>query len=65
MSTTPNALPESLEDLTEGDQPLTKEIPTDPWGNPYVYRKIDETEFEIFSVGPDGVEGTDDDVRLE
>ena len=33
----------------------------DPWGNKYVYR-IREGEPFIFSSGPDGKEGTEDDV---
>lgn len=33
----------------------------DPWGNPYIYSLKDEG-FVLFSAGPDGVEGTDDDI---
>ena len=38
---------------------LKKALPMDPWGKPYVYR-IPGThgiEFDLFSYGPDGVEG--------
>ncbi|MBI5025734.1 MAG: DUF4388 domain-containing protein [Nitrospirae bacterium] len=38
---------------------ITKE--KDPWGRPYVY-KITEDGFKLYSVGPDGIEGTKDDV---
>lgn len=38
---------------------------TDPWGKPYVYRKTGPRSFEIFSAGPDGQEGTADDVRAD
>lgn len=37
---------------------LKKEIPTDPWGNAYVYRTPGRNGgFEIMSYGSDGVEG--------
>src|SRR5262245_35718089 len=34
-----------------------KEIPNDPWGNPYVYRLENGSEFVIVSYGADGQEG--------
>lgn len=34
-----------------------KEIPSDPWGNPYHYRLENGTEYVIVSYGADGVEG--------
>jgi general secretion pathway protein G len=40
----------------------------DPWGSPYVYRnpgKQSPTSFDLFSVGPDKKEGTDDDIWPE
>jgi general secretion pathway protein G len=37
---------------------LKKEIPRDPWGNPYVYRSPGEQEpYEVLSNGADGVAG--------
>jgi general secretion pathway protein G len=37
---------------------LRKEIPRDPWGNPYVYRSPGEQEpYELLSNGADGVAG--------
>lgn len=62
LSSSPRRLPDRLEQLAEGPQPLTKEIPQDPWGNDYVYKKQSNQEFEIYSAGPDGTEGTEDDV---
>jgi general secretion pathway protein G len=35
-------------------------IPTDPWGNSYVYRSLAPDQFSLFSLGPDGVESADD-----
>jgi general secretion pathway protein G len=42
-----------------------KEIPVDPWGNPYQYELTSNGTEQIFSIsswGPDGQGGTDDDV---
>ncbi len=33
----------------------------DPWGRPYVYR-VSENTFSLRSAGPDGIEGTGDDI---
>ena len=41
---------------------LTKEIPSDPWGHPYVYRAPGRSGgYEILSYGADGREGGDGD----
>ncbi len=47
------------EDLEKWDGPyLPKEIPMDPWGNPYEYRSPGEHgEYEILSRGADGSSG--------
>lgn len=37
--------------------------PTDPWGRPYVYHPIPGGGYVVLSVGPDGKEGTADDIR--
>ena len=42
-------------------------LPNDPWNNEWVYRTVASEEddglpYELFSVGPDGQEGTDDDI---
>jgi general secretion pathway protein G len=45
---------------------LRGEIPLDPWGvNPYVYEypgKYNEKGFDLYSYGPDGQAGTEDDI---
>jgi len=41
---------------------LDREIPSDPWGNPYQYR-VSGDEIELWSFGPDGKDGTADDIR--
>jgi general secretion pathway protein G len=47
---------------------VADKVPLDPWQNPYRYRnpgKKDSSTFEIYSVGPDGQEGTDDDLSSQ
>jgi general secretion pathway protein G len=42
-----------------------KEIPKDPWGNPYVYRFPGHNNpdgYDLLSGGPDGAEGGNDDI---
>lgn len=60
--TNPHAYPDNLSALKEKKQ-ITNEIPKDPWGNKYVYRKKNRTEYELFSKGPDGQQGTQDDIK--
>lgn len=45
--------------------PYLKEIPLDPWDRQYQYAapgKHNVTTFDVWSLGPDGVDGTDDDI---
>jgi len=44
---------------------LENPIPSDKWGNDWVYRQSAEqmeSTYELISLGPDGEEGTDDDI---
>jgi general secretion pathway protein G len=44
---------------------LKSEIPSDPWGNPYIYEypgKHNASGYDLMSTGPDGREGGDDDI---
>jgi general secretion pathway protein G len=42
---------------------LSKEVPKDPWGKPYVYRCPGQHgDYDLLSLGPDGVEGSEDDI---
>jgi len=60
--------PEDLGDMSPWDGPYleTDEVPRDPWNNPYQYEwpsthgKADYPD--IWSFGPDGEEGTEDDI---
>jgi general secretion pathway protein G len=40
----------------------TKEIPMDPWGNPYQYELVGPEQVRIWSWGADNADGTEDDV---
>jgi general secretion pathway protein G len=62
--------PDNLESLTQNpgieawNGPyLEKELPKDPWGKTYQYRYPGmHGDFDLFSLGPDGVDGGDDDI---
>jgi general secretion pathway protein G len=44
---------------------LEKDVPADPWNNAYRYEypgKYDPEMPDIWSYGPDGIDGTDDDI---
>lgn len=57
--------PDKLEALRQGDEPrwdgpyLPKDVPLDPWGNPYIYKKPGEdgNPYSLKSYGADGKEG--------
>ncbi len=45
------------------DSPLLeKKHLRDPWDSPWNYKLVSATKFEIYSNGPDGRPGTDDDI---
>ncbi len=58
--------PADLPDPTRWNGPyLDSEVPLDPWGNPYQYEypgRYDPSQPDIWSFGPDGINGTDDDI---
>ncbi|MCA9546094.1 MAG: type II secretion system major pseudopilin GspG [Myxococcales bacterium] len=60
---------EGLRALTtppDGLKPFLKDVPKDAWGNEYMYftpARKGAGPFEVVSKGPDGQEGTDDDIR--
>lgn len=44
---------------------LTRGMPKDPWNNDYIYRypgQKNPNGYDLYSVGPDGREGGDDDI---
>ena len=57
------AQPADLSNPTKWRGPYAKkEIPPDPWGNPYQYELINNDQFHIWSWGADGINGSDDDL---
>ena len=48
----------------EGGYLAKGKMPNDPWGNPYVYIApgVYNTDYDLYSLGKDGVDGGDDDV---
>jgi len=64
--------PKNLQDLVTAPSnarnwhgPYLEKVPQDPWGNNYIYYfpgKHNASSFDILSIGPDGKEGTDDDI---
>ena len=66
------SFPTSLDQLRENTTnvqnwhgPYIDKLPQDPWGHDYIYHPPtgDSTEFQILSAGPDGQEGTADDIK--
>jgi general secretion pathway protein G len=44
---------------------IKRGIPSDPWGNLYVYvypGKNNQDDYDLYSLGPDGQSGSDDDI---
>ncbi|MDR3377828.1 MAG: type II secretion system major pseudopilin GspG [Verrucomicrobiae bacterium] len=66
--------PKSLQDLLtppanaknwHGPYLESTKLPVDPWGNAYIYYypgKHNANSYDLLSAGPDGKEGTDDDI---
>jgi len=58
----PVDLPDTVQWTPCLDEPR---VPLDPWGRPYAYRcpgVVNPDGFDLFSLGPDGKEATDDDI---
>jgi general secretion pathway protein G len=55
-------------DATKWHQYLKESMPNDGWGHPWGYKQQSEhtddtTKFDLWSYGPDGQDGTDDDIK--
>lgn len=58
---------QALDDPEEEDRwrgYLESPLPEDRWGNEWEYEQLSRTSYRIVSFGPDGEEGTDDDISL-
>jgi general secretion pathway protein G len=54
-------------DQTKWKAYLNEPMPNDRWGHPWGYKQVsehasDETKYDLWSNGPDGQEGTEDDI---
>ena len=57
--------PQTLANLMTPTRNYVKEIVNDPWGNPYNYVPATSAklaDYQVYSSGPDGEPGTEDDV---
>ncbi len=55
--------PADLADPTKWTGPYAKkDIPPDPWSNPYYYELLGPNQYRVYSGGPDGQPGTEDDI---
>jgi general secretion pathway protein G len=60
-----NELVQRPNDTRNWQGPYLESIPKDPWGNDYIYTfpgKHNPASYDLVSMGPDGVLGTEDDV---
>jgi general secretion pathway protein G len=57
--------PGNLPNWKTGGYLSDNKVPVDPWQHPYIYRApgSNGNEFDLFSSGPDGQEGTADDIH--
>lgn len=55
----------SGEDKDRWKGPYLKKMPRDPWGRNYVYKSpgSHNNDYDLYSLGPNGVEGDEDDVK--
>lgn len=44
--------------------PYLKKEPKDPWGKPYLYKSpgTNNEDYDLYSTGPNGIEGDNDDI---
>ncbi len=62
-------VPQKLQDIVKqpkgckywGPDPYVKEIPKDPWGRQWRYKRLDPQHYELLSLGADGKEGGEKD----
>ena len=60
-----NVLVEEPRDSKDWKGPYLKDVPVDPWGQPYVYEypgRHNNKHYDLMSSGPDRQPGTDDDI---
>lgn len=64
----PNSLQDLVQrsnDATNWHGPYLDKLPLDPWRHPYIYTypgRHNSNGYDLFSAGPDGKAGTEDDI---
>ncbi len=55
----------SGKDVERWNGPYIKKVPKDPWGKDYIYKfpGTHNNDYDLYSAGPNGVEGDDDDIK--
>lgn len=55
----------SGKDVERWKGPYIKKVPKDPWGKDYIYKfpGTHNNDYDLYSAGPNGVEGDDDDIK--
>jgi general secretion pathway protein G len=56
--------PDGVDKNQYGDAPYMKKMPLDAWKRKFIYKSPGEhsKDYDLYSKGPDGNEGTDDDI---
>jgi len=58
-------IPPDLPNTTKWKGPyFDKSIPLDPWDHQYNYEFLNDSQYRIWSSGPDGISDNDDDITL-
>ncbi len=60
-----SSLVQAPSDVKNWHGPYLDRVPSDPWGNNYIYEypgKRNTSSYDLMSAGPDGKEGNEDDI---
>lgn len=59
-----NALRTNPASLPKWKGPYLKKEPKDPWARPYIYKSpgTHNSDYDLYSAGPNGIEGDNDDI---
>jgi len=60
---TNDGFPESVESMMAGNA-LPRSVAFDPWGHAIRFESTGRDSFRVWTVGPDGENGTDDDIEI-
>ncbi|MEM0983268.1 MAG: type II secretion system protein GspG [Planctomycetota bacterium] len=60
---TKSSMPESVEQMM-GENMLPRNVAFDPWGHAIRIESTGTDSFRVWTIGPDGENGTDDDIEI-